>query len=99
MYVPCESRAGVCSGLRAEPFVDVADYIYKKKAPLDLSLQGIWIADREWPPYVYPSTRFTFVYLSYTWVGRCPIRDPCRRLCPQVRTRLCVQVRFYPLWI
>ena len=27
--------------------VDIADYIYKKTVPLDLSLQGIWIGDRE----------------------------------------------------
>ena len=33
-------------GIVRSSFVDIADYIYKKKAPLELSLQGIWIADR-----------------------------------------------------
>ncbi|KAF9648151.1 alpha/beta-hydrolase [Thelephora ganbajun] len=37
-YLSGESYAGMYV-----PYV--ADYIYKKKAPLDLSLQGIWIAD------------------------------------------------------
>src|SRR5882757_4615925 len=48
MYVPCEPSSSVQPGIaRADPLADVADYIYEKKAPLDLALQGIWIGDRE----------------------------------------------------
>ena len=44
--------------------VDIADYIYRKKAPLDLSLQGIWIADREWPTSSEPSfSHVSFLFL------------------------------------
>ena len=48
----------VCSSL-----ADIADYIYQKKSPLDLSLQGIWIADREWPTSSEPSSRVSFLDL------------------------------------
>ena len=46
MYVPCGSCVAIYLELSPELIIDIADYIYKKKAPLDLSLQGIWIADR-----------------------------------------------------
>jgi carboxypeptidase D len=44
------SRLGlICLELLVDLVQDIADYIYKK-ASLDLSLQGIWIADRAWSP-------------------------------------------------
>ena len=49
MYVPCKSDA--CSHLSASAdrseIVDIANFIYENPSNLDLSLQGIWVSDRE----------------------------------------------------